>query len=174
MSQLQTRIHRKMGVGHRPQGGGRCSRLVQIALEFLANEAIVSGKKMIRPEVGRHRILVVDDEPTVRDAIKMLLSFEGHDVETAGSGPDALALIQKEQFDLILTDYAMPAMTGEELATAIKAARPKQPVGMITAYAPMLQASGEPLKGVDFVISKPFALPELRAALARALPGETN
>jgi len=138
----------------------------------LANEAIVSGKKMIRPEVGRHRILVVDDESAVRDAIKMLLSFEGHDVETAGSGPDALALIQKEQFDLILTDYAMPAMTGEELATAIKAARPKQPVGMITAYAGLLQGSGNPLMGVDFLLSKPFLLTDLRAAVARVVPRE--
>ena len=141
-------------------------------MEFLANEAIVSGKKMLRPEVGRHRILVVDDESAVRDAIKMLLSFEGHDVETAGSGPDALALIQKEQFDLILTDYAMPAMTGEELATAIKAARPKQPVGMITAYAGLLQGSGNPLMGVDFLLSKPFLLTDLRAAVARVVPRE--
>jgi two-component system, cell cycle response regulator CpdR len=124
---------------------------------------------MQKLEVGRHRILVVDDESTVRDTIKMLLQFEGHDVETAESGRDALAIIQKEKFDLILTDFAMPVMTGEELATAIKALLPKQPVGMITAYAGMLQASGEPVKGTDFLISKPFALTDLRAAIARAL-----
>ena len=64
----------------------------------------------------------------------------------------------------------MPGMTGEELAAAIKALLPKQPVGMITAYAGMLQASGQPVKGTDFLINKPFALTDLRAAVARALP----
>lgn len=129
---------------------------------------------MQRPEVGTRRILVVDDESTVRDAIKMLLKFEGHEVETAASGREALAIIQKEKFDLILTDYAMPLMTGEELATTIKALSPRQPVGMITAYADELQASGEGIHGTDFLLRKPFALTELRAAVAGALHGESE
>ena len=129
---------------------------------------------MKRPEVGRHRILVVDDEATVRDTIKMLLEFEGHEVETAESGLQALAMIQEEKFDLILTDYAMPAMTGEELATAIKASLPKQPVGMVTAYAARLRGAVEPLQGVDFLISKPFAMTDLRTAIARVLTEESK
>jgi len=129
---------------------------------------------MQRQEVVRRRILVVDDEPTVRDTITMVLKFEGHEVETAGSGLEALAIIQREKFDLILTDYAMPLMTGEELAAAVKALLPKQPVGMITAYADEFQASGEPLNVTDFLLKKPFALTELRAAVARALQKENN
>jgi len=129
---------------------------------------------MRRQEVGRRRILVVDDESAVRDAIKMLLECEGHDVEVAGDGREALAIIQKENFDLVLTDYAMPLMTGEELATAIKAFAPKQPVGMITAYAHELQTSGESVRGTDFLLAKPFALTELRAAIASALHSESE
>jgi CheY-like chemotaxis protein len=61
----------------------------------------------------------------------------------------------------------MPLMKGDELAAAIKSRNPKQPVVMITAYAEMLESSGNPLTGVDFVISKPFLLESLREAIAK-------
>jgi len=105
----------------------------------------------------------------------MMLDFDGHIVETVGSGKDALAMLEKSKFDLVITDFAMPVMKGDELAAAIKARDPKQPVVMITAYAEMLQASGNPLTGVDLVISKPFLLENLREAIAKvtslAAPG---
>src|SRR5690348_14323710 len=98
------------------------------------------------------RILVVDDEPFVCDAVKMMLDFDGHQVETAGSARDALTIFDKGKFDLVITDFAMPEMKGDELAAAIKAKSPNQPVVMITAYAEMLQASGKSMPGVDMVI----------------------
>jgi two-component system, NarL family, capsular synthesis sensor histidine kinase RcsC len=113
------------------------------------------------------RILVVDDEPFVCDAVKMMLDFDGHQVETAGSARDALAMFDKGKFDLVITDFAMPEMKGDELAAAIKAKSPNQPVVMITAYAEMLQASGKSMPGVDLLISKPFLLEHLRDAIAR-------
>lgn len=97
----------------------------------------------------------------------MMLNFDGHSVETANSGKDALAIFDQAKFDLVITDFAMPNMKGDELAAAIKARAPKQPVVMITAYAEMLQSSGNPLTGVDFVISKPFLLENLREAIAK-------
>src|SRR5262249_11346008 len=118
----------------------------------------------------QRRILVVDDEPFVCDAVKMMLTFDGHIVETANNGKDALAMFEEGKFDLVITDFAMPAMKGDELAAAIKARAPKQPVVMITAYAEMLQSSGNPLKGVDFIISKPFLLENLREAIAKVSP----
>ena len=116
---------------------------------------------------SQSRILVVDDEPFVCDAVKMMLTFDGHEVETASNGKEALALFEKGQYDLVITDFAMPNMKGDELAAAIKAKSPKQPVVMITAYAEMLQSSGNPLTGVDFVISKPFLLENLREAITK-------
>jgi CheY-like chemotaxis protein len=113
------------------------------------------------------RILVVDDEPFVCDAVKMMLDFDGHLVDTASSARAALDLFEKGNFDLVITDFAMPEMKGDELAAAIKAKRPTQPVVMITAYAEMLQASGKSMPGVDLVISKPFLLEHLRDAIAR-------
>lgn len=118
------------------------------------------------------RILVVDDEPFVCDAVKMMLEFDGHQIETAGNGRDALALLEKTNFDLVITDYAMPGMKGNELAAQIRGRAPKQPIVMITAYAEMLAANQTPLDAVDCVISKPFLLEDLRAAIAKATAGK--
>ncbi len=124
---------------------------------------------MAAPGIPTLRVLVVDDEPFVCDAVKMMLAFDGHDVETANSGQEALAIFQEGMFDLVITDFAMPIMKGDELAAAIKARAANQPVVMITAYAEMLQASNNPLSGVDFIISKPFLLDNLREAIAKVL-----
>src|ERR1051326_8470500 len=124
---------------------------------------------MAKPVIPTRKILVVDDEPFVCEAVKMMLAFDGHDVQTANSGKDALALLEKGKFDLIITDFAMPVMKGDELAAAIKGKAPGQPIVMITAYAEMLQTSGNPLTGVDAIISKPFLLDDLREAMAKVL-----
>jgi len=119
--------------------------------------------------VPKKRILVVDDEPFVCDAVKMMLAFDGHDVVTTNDAKEALGVFEQDKFDLVITDYAMPGMKGDELAAAIKAKAPQQPVVMITAYAEMLQSSGKKLAGVDFLISKPFLLEHLREAISSVL-----
>jgi CheY-like chemotaxis protein len=120
------------------------------------------------------RILVVDDEPFVCDAVKMMLEFDGHNVVTANSGKEALALFENDKFDVVITDFAMPGMKGDEFAAAVKTRVPGQPVVMITAYAEMLQSAGKPLPGVDFVISKPFLLEHLREAISSVLRGSKD
>jgi CheY-like chemotaxis protein len=124
---------------------------------------------MAAPSIPKQRILVVDDEPFVCDAVKMMLAFDGHDVQTANSGKEALGIFEKGKFDIVITDFAMPNMKGDELAAAIKSRAPEQPIVMITAYAEMLQSSGNPLTGVDSMISKPFLLDDLREAIAKVL-----
>jgi len=124
--------------------------------------------------VHKKRILVVDDEPFVCDAVKMMLTFDGHDVVTANDAKEALEVFEKNSFDLVITDFAMPGMKGDELAVAIKSRSPGQPVVMITAYAEMLQSSGKQLPGVDFLVSKPFLLEHLREAIATVLPGDAS
>jgi len=129
---------------------------------------------MAAPKTQPKRILVVDDEPFVCDAVKMMLAFDGHQVDTANSGKEALTAFENGKFDIVITDFSMPDMKGDELAAAIKSRAPNQPVVMITAYAEMLQASGNPLSGVDFVISKPFLLENLREAIAKVLRGKAR
>ena len=126
---------------------------------------------MPAPGNQARRILVVDDEPAVCDAIKMMLKFDGHEVQTAHGSNEALSLLEQGKFDLITVDYAMVGMKGDELAAVIKQRLPHQPIIMITAYAEMLKSSGNPLTGVDGIISKPFLLADLRQAIAGVLPG---
>lgn len=100
----------------------------------------------------------------------MMLEFDGHQIATAANAKQALAALDHEKFDLIITDFEMPGMKGDELSAAIKSRDPQLPVVMITAYAEMLQASGNPLTGVDFCISKPFLLENLREAISKVAP----
>jgi len=123
---------------------------------------------MSKPIIKPRTILVVDDEPYVCDAVRMMLAFDGHRVETAGSGKEALDRFAKGKYDVVITDYAMPNMKGDELAMSIKSRVPSQPVVLITAYAEMLKASDNPLSGVDFIVSKPFLLESLREAIEKA------
>jgi len=130
-----------------------------------------TSTKMPAPGNQVWQILVVDDEPAVCDAIKMMLQFDGYAVQTANGSREALSLLENCKFDLVTLDYAMPGMKGDELAVVIKNRLPHQPIIMITAYAETLKSSGNPLPGVDFIISKPFLLADLREAIASVLPG---
>jgi two-component system, NarL family, sensor histidine kinase EvgS len=129
---------------------------------------------MNAPGIAPKRILAVDDEPAVCEAVKLMLSFDGHQVDMANSAEAALNLFEKGRYDVVITDYSMPVMKGNELAAAIKARVSAQPVILITAYAEMLAASKTPLNGVDFVISKPFLMDDLRAAISKATRSATE
>ena len=119
-------------------------------------------------------ILIVDDEPSVCESIKMLLEHDGHKAQTVGSGEVALALLEHETFDLIITDYFMHGMKGDKLAAIIKQRRPDQPIIMATAYAADFQRSGKPSGGVDHVLSKPFSMAKLRVAIALVMSLKRN
>ena len=120
--------------------------------------------------VPKRRILVIDDESVVCHTVTILLKFDGHLVITAGSGEEALGLYEPGQFDLVLTDYAMPSMTGSQLAAAIKALSPEQPIGVLTAYAEKLRAEPHSMKYLDFVLEKPLSIESLRHAIATFAP----
>jgi CheY-like chemotaxis protein len=111
----------------------------------------------------RRRILLVDDQRPVRDAINLLLGLDKHTVVGAANGVEALALFKPDHFDLVITDFEMPQMKGNELAARIKQISPSQPILMITAYAERLDDADNP---VDAVLNKPFQLEELRRVMA--------
>jgi CheY-like chemotaxis protein len=112
----------------------------------------------------------VDDDALVADSVRRMLVFDGHQVETAASGEEALVLFAKRSFDLTLVDYEMPKMKGDELARAIKAIAPNQPVVLFTGYAEALCSAGTGATNVDRILGKPFNLEELRQTLASLLP----
>ncbi|HSY18915.1 MAG TPA: response regulator [Candidatus Acidoferrales bacterium] len=116
------------------------------------------------------RILLVDDEPSVSKAIKMLLEYDGFTVQTAENGEAALALFEQDQFDLVITDFSMHGMTGGQLAARIKQLRPGQPVILATASIYKLEEAKHPARIVDYILDKPFGLRELREAIASIFP----
>ena len=115
------------------------------------------------------RILVVDDEPLVCDSVRRMLVSYGHDVVMATSARAGLDLFEPGRFDLVILDYLMPDMKGDEMAALIKAQSANQPILIITAAFEALQSSGTPLVNVDSVITKPFELEELRDAVDAVL-----
>jgi len=108
------------------------------------------------------RILLVEDERSVRDMLRELLRHDDHTVIEANNGAEALSLFAKGQFDLVLTDCVMPFVRGAELAARIKHVAPDQPILMITGYD-MKPCRMNP---VDAVLQKPFDLDGLRTALS--------
>ncbi len=112
------------------------------------------------------RILVVDDEPRVLQLLAMALQADGHAVTTATQADDALRQFQAATFDLLVTDKAMPGMSGDRLAAAIKALSPRTPVILLTGFGQFVEKGD--LEHVDVLVSKPPDLRQLREAVATA------
>jgi CheY-like chemotaxis protein len=115
-----------------------------------------------RASFGRF-ILVIDDDPFVLETLSMLLGFEGHNVATAVCGAEALAMFEPGKYDLVFTDFFMPAMTGDKVAAAIKSRAPTQPVIALSAFVEKINRA--PAPWFDCCIAKPFELHELRQAI---------
>lgn len=115
-------------------------------------------------------ILIVDDEPEVRSSLRESLTSVGYDVDEASGGQEALALLERRAYPVVLTDLNMPGgLSGFDLIASVKARYPQTLCVIITAYASMettLQAIK--LGAYDF-IEKPFRLAGLEAVLDRAL-----
>jgi signal transduction histidine kinase len=123
------------------------------------------------PEGPPLRILIIDDELTVREALADSLTEDGHAVIQAASGPEGLArLADGVTVDVVVTDLGMPEMTGWDVARAVRTRHPGLPVGLITGWAVALEISDEERRGVDFLIAKPYTMEALRAAFAPIQP----
>jgi PAS domain S-box-containing protein len=118
--------------------------------------------------VARLRVLIVDDQRSVRNLLGEFLAAEGHEVAAAENGPEGLDLFSRTPFDLVIVDRAMPELSGDEVAAAVKAANPGTPVIMLTGFGGMMDSVGEVPLGVDVLLGKPVTLAELRGAIARA------
>lgn len=117
-------------------------------------------------------VLVVDDEPVALDVVKKYLTSAGHHVMTASNGYDALEIFQKNRFDLLLTDHAMPGMNGIQLAALVKQLHNPKPVIMLTGFDDPALTPGQCPPNVDRLIRKPIPPAELNKAVAELIaPG---
>ena len=112
------------------------------------------------------RVLVVDDDESVRRVTAAYLATDGHQVTQAENGSAALEAFRAAPFDVVLTDRAMPGMNGDQLAELIKRASPAMPVILLTGFGDLMDAAGEAAVYVDRVLGKPVMLATLRATLA--------
>ncbi len=123
-------------------------------------------------------ILVVDDELSMRQFLKILLEKEGYEIALAADGPEALSLAREREFDLAISDIRMPGMNGLELLAELKNERPDLPVIMITAFASPEDAVTAMKNGAFDYITKPFNVEEIkgviRSATARKNAGATT
>ncbi|MCW3066421.1 MAG: two component transcriptional regulator, winged helix family [Solirubrobacterales bacterium] len=119
------------------------------------------------------RILVVDDEPDLRDALARVLRLDGHDVLLAGDGAEGLRVWERDVPDAVVLDVLMPEVDGIEVCNARRRAGDRTPILMLTARDNVTDRVAGLDAGADDYLVKPFALEELRARL-RALLRRTS
>ncbi|MGO9703552.1 MAG: response regulator [Xanthobacteraceae bacterium] len=117
------------------------------------------------------RILIAEDEETLRALCARALMTDGHEVKTACDGTDAIDLLGREngRFDLLLTDIRMPMMDGIALALTAARDHPDITILLMTGYADQRERAHGLDAIIHDVISKPFTVAELRAAINEAL-----
>lgn len=115
------------------------------------------------------KILVIDDEKSITDLLSVVLTKEGYSVSTSLSSTKALDMIDKEEYDLILSDIRLPQMSGMKVLKYVKEKRPDIPMIMITAYGTINQAVEAFKEGAIDYIVKPFDVDELKFVVAQGL-----
>ena len=118
---------------------------------------------------GRKRVLVVDDEASIRDLLSKTLALAEYDVDTAGDGPSALDRMRAFAYDLLIADLKMPGMDGLTLIRQAKRMKADLPVIIITGFSTESSAIDAVNLGVDGYLTKPFRVPQVLAAAAKAL-----
>lgn len=115
------------------------------------------------------KILVADDELSMREFLKILLTKEGHEVICAADGEEALSLFQAHPCDLLVSDIKMAKVDGLELLRKVKEFRPNMAVVMITAYGSPEDAIAAMKAGAYDYLTKPFKLKEIKSVIRHAL-----
>ena len=116
-----------------------------------------------------HNVLVVDDEPKLCDLLSSALTQNDVHVFTAGNGLQALAILEQEDIDLVISDWRMPGMDGPQLLAEVKVRYPQLPVIVMTAYSTVKNAVQSMRNGAYDYIAKPFDIDELDITVSKAL-----
>jgi two-component system cell cycle sensor histidine kinase/response regulator CckA len=129
---------------------------------------------MTEPAVPYSRVLVVDDEESIRNVVDRVLREAGYETRLVSNGPEALRLLASElPFDLLLTDLVMPEMSGDELARRARLSHPDLKVLYLTGYSDKLFSVRPMLWQHEAFIDKPVSVDGLREAVSMAIFGST-
>jgi excisionase family DNA binding protein len=132
------------------------------------------GAAAVSPSIGRdgrHRVLVVDDEASIRDLLAKTLALAQYEVDTAPDGSVALDRLREGhgQYNLMIADLRMPGMDGLTLIREVKQLTPNLPIIIITGFSTESSAIEAVNLGVAGYLTKPFRVPQVLAAAAKAL-----
>ncbi len=116
-----------------------------------------------------NKILIVDDEQSMRDFLSIMLKKEGYEVVSAENGTDAVKAVQNDIFDLLITDVKMSGMDGIDVLKAVKEVSAETVVIMITAYATAETAVEAMKLGAYDYITKPFKIDQIKLVIQKAL-----
>jgi len=122
------------------------------------------------------RILIADDEESMRQLVARAIAMDGHETTTAEDGAEALDILVRNNgaFDLLLTDIKMPVMDGIALALAARRDFPNLTILLMTGFADQRERASGLDAIVHDVITKPFAVADIRTAVADALASRTS
>jgi two-component system cell cycle response regulator CpdR len=117
------------------------------------------------------RVLIADDEDSMRALVSRAVAMDGHDVVTAQDGAEALEILSQQQgaFDLLLTDIQMPVMDGIALALTVARDFPELTILLMTGFADQRERASGLDAIVHDVVTKPFSVADIRTAVADAL-----
>ena len=115
------------------------------------------------------RILVIDDEAEIRRSVRMILEYEGYDVQEASSGPEGLAIIEREAPDLVFLDIKMPGMDGLEALQRIRQSNESLPVVIVSGHGTVSTAVDATKLGAFDFIEKPLASERVLVTIRNAL-----
>jgi len=122
------------------------------------------------------RVLIADDEESMRLLVARAIAMDGHEIVTAEDGAEALEILTRDEgaFDLLLTDIKMPVMDGIALALAAARDFPHVTILLMTGYADQRERASGLDAIVHDVITKPFAVADIRTAVADALASRSK
>jgi signal transduction histidine kinase/CheY-like chemotaxis protein len=128
-------------------------------------------RKEVTPvkEPRQARILVIDDEDSVRDILSRVLKTKGHQVVVASNGEEGIERFRSEPFDLVFTDLGMPKLSGWDVGKTIKGINPKVPIAMITGWGVELDREKLSESGIDLIVSKPFNFDQVIHLVSEAM-----
>src|SRR5919205_855029 len=133
---------------------------------------IHTSASVVRKEPGpvkrKTKVLIVDDEPAIREVLEMILQEWGYDVRLAADGAEAKQLVESYDPEIVISDVVMPQLSGLDLLRCLKAGNPSRPVILVTAHASIDLAVESMKQGAQDFVTKPMDYPKLRAILKAA------
>lgn len=139
----------------------------------MSNSGIVRGKNAVNCALVRRdaKLLLADDDPSVREVLSRILSFLGYEVSVASNGLEAGTLFLTGSYDLVITDLRMPLMNGWQLSRLIKERSPTTPVIVITGFRDDRCWDEMNMNWVDAIVMKPFKVKEIGSTIQSVLRG---